>query len=217
MKTIDPIICISGTDGTGKSTLVAALARALPGSRPVSIWDMMAEPKIRGAFGSKAGLNAVLATLGPDARSLFCATALKEALERSGRGVRIVDSHWYKFMATELALGADPALAGTMARLFPRPALTLQLALNPRIAAERKQGQYTAYECGLTAPTFESFVKFQSRTVELVRQLTKEDGHRVVTLDATLPAEVLLRQAREAVRVALPEAMAAEADGAALQ
>jgi thymidylate kinase len=205
MKTEGPIICISGTDGTGKSTLVAALARALPGARAVSIWDMLAEPAIRNAFGSKAGLNAVLATLGPDARALFCATALQEALQRAGRGVRVVDSHWYKFMATELLLGADPALAGTMARIFPRPALTLHLALGPRVAAERKQGHYTAYECGLTQPTLEAFVQFQSRTVELVRRLTKDDGPRVVTLDAAQPALVLLRQARAAVRAALPE------------
>lgn len=212
MKTSDSIICISGTDGTGKSTLVAALARALPQSRAVSIWDMMADPRTRSVFGSKGALNALLATLGPDARALFCASGLKEALERAGSGLKLVDSHWYKFMATELALGADPALAGAMARVFPRPALTFQLALSPRLAAERKRGSYTAYECGLVAPTFESFVHFQSRTVELVRQLARGDGRQVVTLDATLPVEVLCRQALEVVRGAVPVVEGARAE-----
>lgn len=215
MKIPEPIICVSGTDGTGKSTLAAALARALPGARPVSIWDMMADPRTREVFDSKATLNGLLATLGADARTLFCACALEEALRRAGPGLKVVDSHWYKFMATELALGADPALVHTMATLFPRPVLTLQLALSPRVAAERKQGTFTAYECGMVRPTAESFVLFQSRTVELVRQLAKDDGHRVVTLDAAVAPETLARQALAAVRAYLPALAAPELGAAA--
>jgi dTMP kinase len=179
----DPLICISGGDGCGKSTLVAGLARALPGARVVNIWDGLADPNIAAVFSSKARLYDFLGALSSGSRALFMSTCMKEAMERAPRGLRLVDAYWYKYLASEIALGLAPAQAEALGALFERPSLTVRVALSPELAAERKRGDYSPYECGLRAPTREHFVDFQGRIGPIIQSLVETDARDVVTLD----------------------------------
>lgn len=200
MRSTDPIICVSGADGCGKSTLVAGMAESLPGCRVVTIWDLLGDPRAAPVFPSKAQLHAFLGALQPDSRAMFLMTCMKAAMERALGGVRIVDGYWYKYLAGELALGADPERVHPLGALFTAPVLTLHVSLAPEVAARRKAGAFSAYECGLRKPTAENFVEFQSRTAPIVRQLAELDCRQVVSLNGALPAPELLGQALRSVR-----------------
>jgi thymidylate kinase len=189
------IICVSGADGSGKSTLVGELAKALSISSVVTIWDLMADPRARPIFSSKDQLQAFLGVLQPESRSLFLMSCLKAAMDRAPDGLILVDSYWYKYLANELALGADAVRLRGVSALFERPTLTFHLELAPVVAAARKQGTFSPYECGLRAPTAGNFVDFQSRTGPIVKQLIEGDCPKVITLDGTWSVAALLDRA----------------------
>lgn len=188
------IIAVSGADGCGKTTLVAGLAQSLPTASVVTIWDLMADPAARPIFANKAQLQAFLGCLAPHSRSLFLMSCLKAAMDRASSELLIVDSYWYKYLANEIALGGDLTLLPSLTRFFPTPDLVLRLDLPPALAAERKRGAYSPYECGLRAPTTEHFVEFQSRTAAIVRRLIEADCPHVITLDATDAVAILLER-----------------------
>lgn len=194
------IICVSGADGSGKSTLVAELAKALPEARVVTIWDLMADPRARPLFSNKDQLQAYLGALQPQSRTLFLMSCLMGAMERATGELLLVDSYWYKYLANELVLGADHARLAALSGWFERPNLTFRIELAPRVAAARKQGVFSPYECGLRAPTEEHFVQFQARTAVVVKQLIEHDSDQCVTLDGTSPAPMLFEQALAATR-----------------
>ncbi|GDX81326.1 hypothetical protein LBMAG42_31370 [Deltaproteobacteria bacterium] len=189
------ILCVSGADGCGKTTLVAGLARALPGACVVTIWDLMADPAASPIFANKAQLQTFLGCLAPESRSLFLMSCLKAAMERAASPVVLVDSYWYKYVANEIALGGEPARLQALVGFFTAPSLVLRVDLPPVLAAERKRGVYSPYECGLRAPTTEHFVEFQTRTTSIVRSLIEADCPHVITLDGTEPVAGLLAQA----------------------
>src|SRR2546423_14804052 len=99
-----PIVCVSGADGCGKSTLVGGRAAASPASRVVTIWDLAADRRAQKVFSSKAQLQLLLGALQPESRALFLMSCMKAAMERAPSGLRLVDSYWYKYLANELAL-----------------------------------------------------------------------------------------------------------------
>ncbi len=198
------MICVSGADGSGKSTLVAGLARALPTATVVTIWDMMADPRARPLFASKDQLQVYLGCLQPESRALFLMSCLKAAVDRAAPGLLLVDSYWYKYLANEIALGGERARLVALAALFPRPDLTLHVELAPEVAVERKGGVYSPYECGLRSPTPAHFVEFQLITAPIVKTLIAGGAPRVTTLDGTRPPGALLAQALDAVRAVMP-------------
>lgn len=189
------IICVSGADGSGKSTLVAGLSRALPRASVVTIWDLMADPRAAPIFVNKDQLQAFLGSLQLESRSLFLMSCLRAAMERAAPGLLLVDSYWYKYLANELALGAEPSRLAPLSALFEKPALTFHLELAPSLAAARKKGTFSPYECGLRTPSAGNFVEFQTRTAVIVKRLIEADAPRVVTMDGTTSSGTLLEQA----------------------
>jgi thymidylate kinase len=194
------MVCVSGADGSGKSSLVSRLAGAMPNARVVTIWDLMADPAARPLFADKAALQTFLGTLLPESRSLFLMSCLKAAMERASTGLRVVDAYWYKYLANEVALGADPERVLPLGKMFERPALTLHLELAPEVAAERKKGGFTPYECGLKRPGAEAFIAFQTRTAPLVKKLVDGDAREVVHLDGTRSPDALFEEALARLR-----------------
>jgi len=197
------IICVSGADGCGKSTLLARLAEALPGATVVSIWDLMRDPRARPLYATKDQIQTFLGALEEESRALFMMSYLRAAMDRAGDGVVLVDAYWYKYLANELAMGASPARLLPLTALFEKPLLTLHLELDPAIAAARKQGVFSAYECGLQAPTAEHFIEFQSRTGPIQRDLVERDSRQVVRLDGTASASDLFERALACIHDAL--------------
>ena len=104
------LIAITGTDGTGKSTLCRNLCAKYSTFKEVSIWDAMSGS----LFHSKKDIDEYLCSLSANARLLFLSHALIQALDMAGKSkveVLLLNGYYYKYFASELALGADLELS----------------------------------------------------------------------------------------------------------
>ncbi|MFC4636052.1 dTMP kinase [Dokdonia ponticola] len=158
------IICITGPDGSGKSTLVSHLVATLPNAIEVTVWDALNNGDVA-LFSSKKDIDQYLCLLSPDARLLFLAHALKYATDKaldSGKELIILNAYYYKYFASEAVLGANEGLIHTLASAFPTPDRTIFLSLSPAISAVRKN-QLSRYECGCKEATVENFIDFQKK------------------------------------------------------
>lgn len=165
------IIAITGTDGTGKSTLCRNLCSKYPDFREVSIWDAM-EGSL---FHTKKDIDTYLCSLSSNARLLFLSHALIQSLDmarNSGASTLLLNGYYYKYFASELALGADTTLVNKMIEAFPVPDLIIELIGDPDISFERKD-KLSRYECGLQTPSFETFQEFQKKVVTIFQNFDR--------------------------------------------
>lgn len=160
------LVCITGMDGTGKSTLIGLLATAYPQAHIANIWDLLDSGEQSLPFKSKRDIDAFLCALTPDSRLLFLTHALKYSVDvafASQKKLVIANAYFYKYFATELALGAEPKLVRALQESFPEPDLVVELALPLKEAAGRKT-ILSRYECGLAnPPNTASFLAFQEK------------------------------------------------------
>lgn len=171
-------MCVTGPDGSGKSTLVEHLVHALPHAKEVTIWDAL-DNKDAALFSNKKEVDDYLCILSPDARILFLAHALKYAIDNaSDAGIEtiIVNAYYYKYFASELALGANQELTHTLATMFPTPDKTIFLSLSPEISASRKK-YLSKYECGCREATPENFIDFQKKANVAFETYIQPDWH----------------------------------------
>jgi dTMP kinase len=177
------LICITGIDGSGKSTLVTALSKKIGSVHVANIWDAMLNISTI-PFNSPKDIDIYLCELSPASRVLFLSHALRFALdvaERSGKEMILFNSYYYKYFATELALGADKELVKQLRDTFREPSLVFFLDADLSLASKRKE-RYSRYECGLTDdPSSEKFVSFQEKAL---REWKFFDMARFVKLDA---------------------------------
>jgi thymidylate kinase len=194
MKPI-PVICITGPDGSGKTTLIKNLQPLLPGSVTVSIWDVLHEPALRDVvpFSHPAQVDAYLCRLHKESRSLFLMHCLFEAMalaQAKQASCIITDSYWYKYYATEAALGTPRAYLNQLVSVFPLPAYLFYLRAPVSLAGTRKQ-QYSRYECGLSAaPDEVAFTAFQQKAHQEMEAVLQLYPH--IDLDAKQSIETSL-------------------------
>ncbi len=185
------LICITGADGTGKSTLIQSLAPYFPQAYTATVWDLLKNGAEGLPFRSKQQVDSYLCSLTPDSRLLFLAHAMKYAVDQAQEShaeAIIIDSYFYKYTATELALGADRLLARHLGKTFPLPDRTLLLELPLSLMAERK-ARFSRYECGLAAaPGPTEFLAFQAKVLAEWQHFSIPNVQR---LDARLPKEEL--------------------------
>jgi thymidylate kinase len=166
------LFCVTGPDGSGKSTLVAGLVDRLRGETGagvgvVSIWDLMARPDIRASFPiDPSRIDAYLAALGGHARAHFLLHCLAEATAQglaSDAPWLLLDGYWYKYLAIEIAHGAAEADVVALTAMFPEPALVLYLDV-PAATAVARKARFSRYESGLAAaPDAAAFAAFQAK------------------------------------------------------
>lgn len=162
------ILCITGNDGTGKSTIIENLTKKIPNTYTAHVWDALKDSSGK-LFSSKKAVDDYLCNLTPNSRLLFIAHALKYSIDKglkSNASILIIDSYYYKYFASELTLGADKKLINNLIESFPKPNITIKLELPLNIVLERKD-IFSRYECGLVEkPTKEAFCNFQKQVVK---------------------------------------------------
>jgi thymidylate kinase len=180
------LVCVTGPDGSGKTTQIGKLAEALTrrGQGPVAavtIWDLLLDPSAKGmtGFQSPGEVDAYLSLLHPTARALFLYHCFYQALELAyARRPKLclLNAYWYKYYATEVAHGGDAELLLAPTAVFPEPALTFYLSVSPEESGRRKAG-LSGYETGFAdPPTPEAFVAFQRKAQVVLEQQAARRG-----------------------------------------
>ena len=199
MIDLPPLFCVTGPDGAGKTTQIRCLAERFDASAKtraaaVTIWDLLLDPKTRDKVGFKdlREVDAYLSMLHPVSRGLFCFHCLYQALELARAkepDLLLVDSYWYKYFATEIAHGGDPAELRGLTSVFPDPVTTFYLTLSPSQTFDRKttlSGYETGFDEEKREESFKEFQQVSSRTLE---ELAGE--YRWYRLDGSEPIEAL--------------------------
>ena len=133
------LICITGIDGAGKNTLIELLTNKLESVTVASIWDILDGENSKVPFKSKKEIDNYLCELSPNSRLLFLAHALKFSIDcalNSDKKFVILNAYIYKYIATELALGADKALVHFLLENFPTPDQTFFIDIGIKDIAE---------------------------------------------------------------------------------
>ncbi|WP_299255328.1 P-loop NTPase fold protein [uncultured Aquimarina sp.] len=158
------IICITGPDGSGKSTLISNLINEVSNTMEVTIWDAL-NNKEGTLFSTKKDIDDYLCLLSPNARLLFLAHALQYAIDKaltSDVEIVFINAYYYKYFSSEKVLGADQKLIDALISNFPIPDKTIFLSVSPQISTARKK-YLSRYECGCRAATLEHFIDFQKK------------------------------------------------------
>jgi thymidylate kinase len=123
------------------------------------------------------------------------------ALERawdSRTNVLLLNAYWYKYFATEVAHGGDPAQLRRLAAGFPEPNVTFYLSVRPQDALARKTDR-SDYESGYSEDD-QKFVDFQRRAHQVLQALAVEHGWTEVD-GRSLPDDIttaMIRQLKKA-------------------
>ena len=180
------LICITGIDGAGKNTLIELLTNKLESVTVASIWDILDGENSKVPFKSKKEIDNYLCELSPNSRLLFLAHALKFSIDcalNSDKEFVILNAYIYKYIATELALGADKALVHFLLENFPTPDQTFFIDIGIKEAAKRK-GNFSRYECGLSnTPNENNFLKFQSNSLNFWNAFNKNNWIKLNGID----------------------------------
>ncbi len=189
------IVCITGTDGSGKSTQIAALTAAFDARgysvAHVSIWDAFNAGGVRDRlpFASREAVYRYLKVSTPSSRAYFLFHALQSAIDSAvatDADIVLLDGYWYKYYAMEVAHGGDPVLLRALASGFLEPDATFYLEVAPDLALRRKDRR-SDYESGYGDDR--EFVAFQRRSQAALRELATEFGW--CGIDATMPPEAI--------------------------
>jgi dTMP kinase len=195
------LICITGSDGCGKSTLIKGLAQNTGSLYIATIWDLMNGDAKGLPFKSKSDIDNFLCELTSGSRLLFLAHAMKYAIDMAFNSMAntiIVDSYYYKYFASELALGADRKLVSALQNAFPPPDQVFFLQLECTAAVQRKV-QFSKYECGLENKAGElSFIAFQQK---IKKEWEFFDKKNWITIDAKQSPEQVLKQVLEKINL----------------
>ncbi|MEV0296906.1 aminotransferase class III-fold pyridoxal phosphate-dependent enzyme [Nocardia sp. NPDC050710] len=199
------LICIAGGDGSGKTTQVARIAAEFEAQghsvAAVTIWDAFLDPKVSSKlpWSSPSEIYGYLKLLTPLSRAHFLFHAMQLSFDlAAARGVDIMlaNAYWYKYYATEVAHGGDPAILRQLTAGFPEPDRTFYLTVSPQDALGRKQLR-SDYESGYGDE--KAFLDFQQRSHDALEALSEELAW--VRLDGTAaPADItkaVLAQLRE--------------------
>lgn len=179
------LICITGPDGSGKTTQMIKIAERLEhrGGKKVAtvtIWDLLLDPvsKNKLMFRGPSEVDPYLEILDPIARGFFLYHCFYQALELAKRrepDICLLNAYWYKYYATEVAHGGDPEKLRHMAEVFPDPDVTVHLQITPEEAFDRK-AELSGYETGFAKPrSKEAFVTFQKTAHKAMEELATKD------------------------------------------
>ncbi|MFI8828819.1 thymidylate kinase [Streptomyces sp. NPDC053431] len=158
------LLALTGTDGTGKSTVTRAVVSTLRArgyrARVVDRWDIVAGPDFPSASflpDDVPGIRSRVADMPVVPRFLFLMWSMGMALQAgrpaAGDEVLVLDGYWMKHAAAETAYGLDESWVREVVSALPVPDVTVRLRLPLEDAWARKQGDLVPYECGMDPST----------------------------------------------------------------
>jgi dTMP kinase len=178
------LACVTGLDGSGKSTQVDALVERLQDNHSVAvanIWDPVLDSALgeRTLFERHNDVDSYLSGLEPIARMYFLCHAIRESFARAVAQhpeIVLLDAYWYKYYATEVAHGGDPVVLRQIGAVLPEPDVTFYLSISAAQAARRKT-KFTGYETGFDAArSADAFRAFQDPALRELQALAVEFG-----------------------------------------
>ena len=201
-------ICITGTDGAGKSSLIELLLQdqtLFEGKKvkEVTIWDLFFLPKEEQYLfiSSKQAVDLYLKSLSPQSRTFFLLHCLAQALEiarREAVDIALVNAYWYKYLATEVAYDGKLEHRLGLVESFPKPDFVFSLSVSVETASQRKE-RYSAFESGFPAVVAApSFAAFQHKVQTAYQQIMSTVEH--FPLDGELPLVDLKKQIMEILK-----------------
>ncbi len=164
MKTI----CITGLDGSGKTTQAKLLSEKLPNSRFVSVWDIVSRPEFKGSliYNMPPNIEEYVMNVSATSRSLFVFYAFNEAYERalnSNADYIVFDSFWYKYWAIEKAMGGSKNLEKFIFSEYKEPDFIFYLDL-PIESLPKRKPKISHYESGNKDKIdYTNFLKIQKK------------------------------------------------------
>lgn len=202
------LICITGMDGSGKTTLISSLKEEIEKNKTCSIcspWDGLGFPPY--LFKTKEDVQAYLSKLGGLSRLTFILHAVARSLEvamKHETDILLLDSYWLKYAVTEKAQGLEDLDLEAFSNIFPKPDQTFYLDLSPADSLKRKKiAGLSAYESG-GKPTKkdgeEFFFNTQKNSRNLWRSLAKKLGN-FHTIDASRTKKQVLTDVMDLIRL----------------
>ncbi len=190
MKTI----CITGLDGSGKSTQVKRLAKKLKNCRTSSVWDLITRPEFQewSVYKTPPDIEKYVMNLSSTARTLFVFHTFQEAYERAIQSdveYVIFDGFWYKYLAIELAMGCDKGLGDFLKTQYKTPDFVFYLDL-PNSSLQKRKPTISHYESGNKDQIdYTNFLKIQKSAKQLIEEFLPE---KTVWIDAELSIEEIV-------------------------
>ncbi len=188
------LVCITGMDGSGKSTLIENLRKHFTDSCEASVWDAL-ENKNTALFSDKKKVDGYLCQLDTNSRLLFLAHAMHYSIQKALAGPTeyiFINAYFYKYFATEKVMGADANLISSLIDLFPSPQKTIHLELSVAKSADRKI-YFSKYECGCAENTIGNFIAFQEKVHPEFAQFILPSW---LLLDAGESKEILIEKSK---------------------
>lgn len=169
------IICITGIDGSGKTSTISQLTKSINNCKVVTIWDIMKSPEIfkQLPFKNREQVDQYLSILHPSSRIYFLFHCLEEAIQlalEENVETIILDGYWYKYYASEVAYGNDKEKILSMTYAFPKPDSIFYLEVDFELLAKREK-QYSGYESGYSDITKDNFISFQTKSSAILKEL----------------------------------------------
>lgn len=208
------LVCVVGTDGAGKSTVTAAIARrlAVEGRRVerVDRWDIVANQSYPAARFMRPDIpdtRLCVADMPNPPRFLFLMWSIglallgKRQLPEPG-DVTLLDGYWMKHAASEIVYGLPRPWVEAVTEGLPRPDAVIYLRVDPASSWKRRpHGDIVPYECGMDpACGYEAFLAHQIKIRAVLDSWSARDAW--IEVDAAPPrAEVEAAVMRAITRV----------------
>src|SRR5579871_5150532 len=194
-------IVVTGPDGAGKSTVCQGL-KTLWNQRygsnycgEIAIWDFLLHEDT--PYQSKKDLLMELPTLDHRLRMKLIMSLLKLAFNvrlRENLSLYIINGHWYKYAASELAYGVELDDIVKEVTDLPVPEHIFFLNVPPQITARRKNNAFTLYERGAIRSNTGDFIQFQALIGQQWERISKPCTPQWAYLSSTLSADQWIQQ-----------------------
>ena len=178
------LIAFTGTDGSGKSSLLSGLQKKLSATGDsvvvASIWDGLIQN--REALGlDPRKIDHYLSVLSIPARAHFLMHAwwqsLSMAQSKNPKWI-LLDGYWYKYLASEEARSiqqksGDQFRVKNLGAAFPPPDRIFWIDTPLEVCASRKS-KFSGYETNYQGQNAETFLRFQKPVTQIHREWIQE-------------------------------------------